>query len=164
MHRELSRLPRGRPWQVAVGRAHPGLYGIARSYEEAREALTMAGRLHTDTPVINAHDLLIYRVLLRDQPAIVDLVQAVLSPLTHARGGAGPLLDTLHAYFATGTVATESAKRLHVSVRTVTYRLDRVKTLTGYDPADPAHRFTLQAAVLGAKVLNWPQEPLPTPA
>jgi sugar diacid utilization regulator len=164
MHRELSRLPRGRPWRVAVGRAHPGLYGIARSYEEAREALTMAGRLHADAPVINAHDLLIYRVLLRDQPAIMDLVQAVLSPLAQARGGAGPLLHTLDAYFATGAVATESAKRLHVSVRTVTYRLERVKTLTGYDPADPAHRFTLQAAVLGAKVLNWPQEPLPIPA
>ncbi|MEV6845726.1 helix-turn-helix domain-containing protein [Actinoplanes sp. NPDC051411] len=164
MHRELSRLPRGRPWRVAVGRAHPGLYGIARSYEEAREAITMAARLHTDTPVINAHDLLIYRVLLRDQPAIVDLVQAVLSPLTQARFGAEPLLDTLDAYFATGEVATESAKRLHVSVRTVTYRLDRVKRLTGYDPADPAHRFTLQAAVLGAKVLNWPQEPLPASA
>ncbi|RAO37385.1 PucR family transcriptional regulator [Micromonospora orduensis] len=163
MHRELSRLPRGGPWRVAVGRSHPGLYGIARSYEEAREALAMAGRLHTDTPVINAHDLLIYRVLLRDQPAIVDLVQAVLTPLTRARGGAEPLLDTLHAYFDTGAVATESAKRLHVSVRTVTYRLARVKTLTGYDPTDPSHRFTLQAAVLGAKVLNWPQEPLPIP-
>src|SRR3954470_5006007 len=164
MHRELSRSPHGRPWRVAVGRAHPGLYGIARSYEEAREGLTMAGRLHTDTPVMNAHDLLIYRVLLRDQPAIVDLVQAVLSPLSRARGGAGPLLDTLHAYFDTGSVATESAKRLHVSVRTVTYRLDRVKKLTGYDPADATHRFTLQAAVLGAKVLNWPHEQLPDPA
>jgi sugar diacid utilization regulator len=161
MHRELSRLPRGGPWRVAVGRAHPGLYGIARSYEEAREALTMAGRLHSDNPVINAHDLLVYRVLLRDQPAIVDLVQAVLTPLQRTRGGAGPLLATLEAYFATGAVATESAKRLHVSVRTVTYRLDRVRTLTGYDPGVPGDRFTLQAAVLGAKVLNWPQEPLP---
>jgi sugar diacid utilization regulator len=163
IHRELNRLRRGRPWRVAVGRPHPGLYGIARSYEEAREALTMAGRLHVDSPVLNAHDLLIYRVLLRDQPAMVDLVQAVLSPLVQARGGAGPLLDTLDAYFATGAVATESAKRLHVSVRTVTYRLDRVKALTGYNPTDPAHRFTLHAAVLGAKILNWPQEQLHTP-
>ena len=162
MHRELSRLPRGRPWRVAVGRAHPGLYGIARSYEEAREALTMAGRLHVDKPVVHAHELLIYRVLLRDQPAIVDLVQAVLSPLVQARGGAGPLLATLEAYFDTGGVATESAKRLHLSVRTVTYRLDRIKALTGYDTADPAHRFTLQAAVLGAKALNWPDQQLPS--
>jgi sugar diacid utilization regulator len=162
MHGELNRLRHGRPWRVAVGRAHLGLYGIARSYEEAREALTMAGRLHLDTPVVNAHELLVYRVLLRDQPAIVDLIAAVLAPLVRARGGAQPLLDTLEAYFGTGAVATESAKRLHVSVRTVTYRLDRIKTLTGYDPADPRHRFTLHAAVLGAKALNWPADPLPT--
>jgi len=163
MHGELSRLPRGRPWRVAVGRAHPGLYGIARSYEEAREALSMAGRLHVDTPVVNAHDLLVYRVLLRDQPAIVDLVQAVLSPLLQARGGAVPLLTTLGTYFDTGGVATETAKRLHLGARTVTYRLDRIKSLTGYDPGDPAHRFTLQAAVLGAKALDWPAQQTPPP-
>ncbi|GGM26320.1 PucR family transcriptional regulator [Dactylosporangium sucinum] len=163
MHDELNRLRHGRPWQVTVGRPYPGLYGIARSYEEAREALAMATRLHLDTPVVSAHDLLVYRVLLRDQPAIVDLVAAVLSPLVHSRGGAQPLLDTLDVYFRAGAVATEAAKRLHVSVRTVTYRLARVKTLTGYDPADPEHRFTLQAAVRGAKILNWPVAPLPTP-
>lgn len=161
MHDQLRRLPRGRPWRIAVGRPHPGLYGIARSYEEARESLTMAGRLRVREPVVNARDLLIYRVLLRDQPAMVELVHAVLSPLTRARGGAEPLLATLQAYVDTGAVATETAKRIHVSVRTVTYRLDRVHALTGYDPADPAHRFTLQAAVLGARALNWPDEPLP---
>lgn len=161
MHDQLRRLPRGRPWRIAVGRPHPGLYGIARSYEEAREALTMAGRLRVPTPVVSARDLLIYRVLLRDQPAIVELVHAVLHPLTRARGGAEPLVATLHAYFDTGGVATETAKRIHVSVRTVTYRLERIRVLTGYDPADPAHRFTLQAAVLGARALNWPEQPLP---
>lgn len=163
MHAELSRLRRGRPWRVAVGRAHPGLYGIARSYEEAREAITMAGRLRLDTSVVHARDLLIFRVLLRDQPAMVDLVQAVLSPLGRARGGARPLVATLEAYFASGAVATEAAKRLHVAVRTVTYRLERIKVLSGYDPGDPAHRFTLQAAVLGARALNWPADRLPAP-
>ncbi|PZG13877.1 PucR family transcriptional regulator [Micromonospora craterilacus] len=163
VHAELDRMARGRPWQVAVGRPHPGLYGIARSYEEAREALTMAQRLHADAAVIDAHDLLIYRVLLRDQPAMVDLVQAALVPLGRTRGGAEPLLDTLDAYFACGEVATEAARRLHVSVRTVTYRLDRVRTLSGYDPADPRDRFTLHAAVLGARALDWPRQPLPGP-
>ncbi|MEV5692087.1 PucR family transcriptional regulator [Micromonospora globbae] len=161
MYAELSRLPRGRPWQIAVGRPHPGLYGIARSYEEAREALTMARQLKVDRPVVGAHNLLIYRVLLRDQPAMVDLVQAVLHPLTRARGGAQPLLETLAAYFDSGGVATEAARRLHLSVRTVTYRLARVRTLTGYDPADPTDRFTLQAATLGARALDWPRQPLP---
>jgi sugar diacid utilization regulator len=160
MYDQLRRLQRGGPWRIAVGRPHPGLYGIARSYEESREALSMAGRLRIAAPVVNARDLLIYRVLLRDQPAIVELVHAVLSPLTGARGGAEPLVATLQAYFDTGAVATETAKRIHVSVRTVTYRLERIRTLTSYDPADPADRFTLQAAVLGARALNWPEEPL----
>lgn len=160
MHTELSRSPRGGPWRITVGRAYPGSYGIARSYEEAREALTMSARLHLDTAVIHAEDLLIYRVLLRDQPAITDLVQTVVTPLAKARGGAAPLLATLDAYFATGCVVTETARRLHLSVRAVTYRLDRIATLTGYDPADPAQRFTIHAAVLGARLLGWPQHDL----
>jgi sugar diacid utilization regulator len=158
---ELRRLRRGGPWRVTVGRPHPGAYGIARSYEEAREALTMARTLNLDARVTHADDLLIYRVLTRDQPAIVDLVHTVLGPLSLARDGAEPLLDTLSAYFEAGGVATEAATRLHLSVRAVTYRLDRVRTLTGYDPTSPAHRFTVHAAVLGARLLGWPQRDLP---
>jgi DNA-binding PucR family transcriptional regulator len=158
---ELRRLQRGGPWRVTVGRPHPGAYGIARSYEEAREALTMARTLNLDARVTHADDLLIYRVLTRDQPAIVDLVHTGLGPLSLARDGAEPLLDTLSAYFEAGGVATEAATRLHLSVRAVTYRLDRVRTLTGYDPTSPAHRFTVHAAVLGARLLGWPQRDLP---
>lgn len=157
---ELSRLSRGRPWQVAVGRAHPGAYGIARSYEEARDGLRMATRMQLDQPIVETKDLLTYRVLSRDQPALVDLVHSVLNPLGQARGGAVPLLETLGAYFESGCVATTAAKRLHLSVRAVTYRLDRIRSLTGFDPLDPAHRFTLQTATLGAKLLGWPEQPL----
>ena len=148
-------------WRVAAGRPHLGAYGIARSYEEAREALTLAERLHLDTDAVHGRDLLVYRVIGRDQAALADLVQSVLTPLTQARGGAEPLLQTLEAYFATGEVATETARRLHMSVRTVTYRLAKVKTLTGHDAADPAQRFALHVAVLGARLLNWPTHELP---
>jgi DNA-binding PucR family transcriptional regulator len=120
----------------------------------------MAVRLRLDSPLIQAEQLLIYRVLLRDQPAIADLVQSVLGQLVQARGGAEPLLATLDAYFASGGVTTETARRLHLSVRAVTYRLDRVEALTGYDPTDPAQRFTIHTAVLGAKLLGWPQRGL----
>ena len=164
IHAELSRLRAGSPWRVAVGRAHPGAYGIARSYEEAREGLTTSARLRLDSPIVEAKDLLIYRVLFRDQPAIVDLVHSVLDPLRQARGGARPLLDTLEAYFDRGGVATAAATQLHLSVRAVTYRLDRVRSLTGYDPTDPGPRFTLHAAVLGARLLGWPEHALPNPA
>lgn len=148
-------------WQVAAGRPYTGAYGIARSYEEAREALLLARRLHLDQSVIQARDLLVYRVLGRDQATLVDLVHALLVPLGQARGGAEPLLHTLETYFATGGVATETARRLHMSVRTVTYRLAKVATLTGHDPADPTQRLALHMAVIGARLLDWPTAPLP---
>jgi sugar diacid utilization regulator len=162
VQQELIRLAMTDGWRVAAGRAFPGAYGIPRSYEEAREALAFADRLGLDGAVVDARDLLVYRVLSRDQAAIVDLVRDVLGPLERVRGGAGVLLETLHEYFAAGDVATEAARRLFVSVRTVTYRLARVAELTGYSVSDPEKRFALHTAVIGARLLDWPAESLPT--
>lgn len=110
---------------------------------------------------MHAEELLVYQVLLRDREAIVDLVRAVLGPLSAARGGAGPLVETLSVYYGSGGVAAETARRLHLSVRAVTYRLERVRELTGHDPNDPSDRFALEAALRGARALGWPLLPLP---
>ncbi len=155
-HSRLARHAGSARWQVAAGRPYSGAYGVARSYEEAREALLLVRRLRLDVDAIQSRDLLVYHVLGRDQEALVDLVHSLLEPLNRARGGADPLLQTLETYFATGAVATETARRLHMSVRTVTYRLTRVKTLTGHDPTDPAQRLALHIAVLGARLIDWP--------
>jgi sugar diacid utilization regulator len=144
-----------------VGRPYPGPSGVVRSYEEAAEALDVAERLGLPEPVASAADLLVYQVLLRDRTAITDLVRTVLMPLGTARGGAGPLLATLAAYFARGGVAAAAARDLHLSVRAVTYRLARVRDLTGRDPGLPADALTLQVAVIGARLLDWPATPLP---
>lgn len=156
----LRRIRNGNPWRVAAGRPYPGAYGIARSYEEAREALALAARLRLETTVVYARDLLVYRVLARDHVAIVELVQTVLGRLAQARNGAEPLLATLEAYFESGEVATDAARRLHVSVRTVTYRLAKIATLTGRNPNDPSQRLALHMAVVGARLLRWPERNL----
>jgi sugar diacid utilization regulator len=148
------------PWRIVVGRPYPGPSGVVRSYEEAAEALDVAERLGLPEPVASAEDLLVYQVLLRDRTAITDLVRTVLMPLGAARGGAAPLLATLAAYFARGGVAAAAARDLHLSVRAVTYRLARVRDLTGRDPARAADALTLQVAVIGARLLDWPATPL----
>lgn len=144
------------PWRIAVGRSYPGPSGVVRSYDEAADAFDVAQRLGLADPVVSAADLLIYQVLLRDRAAITDLVRTLLTPLARARGGAGPLLATLAAYYARGGTAAAAARDLHLSVRTVTYRLARVKELTGWDPARPADALALQVAVIGARMLDWP--------
>lgn len=149
-------------WRVGVGRAHQGPGGAMRSFEEACGTLDLADSLELADRVLHAAELLVFQVLLRDRIALIDLVTTVLGPLEQARGGAKPLLDTLAGYFASGGVSAEAARRLHLSVRAVTYRLDRVRRLTGHDVSEPTQRFTLEAAVLGARLLDWPEQPLPS--
>jgi DNA-binding PucR family transcriptional regulator len=96
-------------------------------------------------------------VLIRDSAALADLVAEVLEPLRAARIGPDALLDTLSAYFTAGGVATLAAQTVQLSVRTVTYRLQRVKELTGYSVYEPRQSFTLQVAVFGARLLGWPE-------
>ncbi|MEU0369681.1 helix-turn-helix domain-containing protein [Streptomyces sp. NPDC006283] len=146
--------------QVAIGRSHSGAGGVVHSYEEALNALDLAARMDLNDPVLHAADLLVYPVLTRDRQAMADLVRTVLGPLQQARGGAQPLLDTLTAYFDTGCVTAQAARRLNLSVRAMTYRLDRIQHLTGSDPGDPVQRYALQTAVIGARLLGWPDQDL----
>jgi sugar diacid utilization regulator len=148
-------------WRMGVGRAHQGPAGVRLSFDQALEALDLGARLGGHQQVWDAADLLVQRVLVRDETAMRELVDAVLTPLTQARGGAEPLLQTLEAYFAAGGNASLTARSLHLSVRALTYRLERIAAATGRDPADPAHRFELQTAVTGARLLGWPSSVTP---
>ncbi|GAA2701983.1 helix-turn-helix domain-containing protein [Nonomuraea recticatena] len=148
--------------RIGVGRAHHGPGGVVRSFEEARGVVAYARRLELTDQVLYASDLLVLQVLLRDNAAISELVETVLGPLRAARGGPSALLETLFTYFATGGVATLTASRLHVGVRTVTYRLERVRKLTGYDLNNPIQRHAIETATLGARLLGWPSDDITT--
>lgn len=120
----------------------------------------MASKLGLEDRIADSEQLLVYRVLQRDHAAMVDLLSCVLEPLRQARGGPSPLLDTLSTYFDAGGNTAETARRLHLSVRAVGYRLERIHELTGYSVSDPAAQLPLHVAVAGARLLNWPQQAL----
>lgn len=147
-------------YRVGVSRPHSGAVGVVRSYEEALSALDLADRLGLAANVLNAADLLVFPVLMRDRAAMADLVRTVLGPLARARGGAQPLLETIAAYAAAGYVNAEAARRLDLSVRALSYRLERIAALTGFDLDDALQRYTLETAALGARLLGWPATPL----
>ena len=154
--RDVLGAPERTGWRAGVGRPGAGAGAVVGSYEQARRALELGRRLRLAEPVADAADLLVYEVLLRDRAVALDLVESTLAPLRGARGGLEPLLQTLEAHLDAGGNATETARRLHLSVRAVTYRLARVRDLTGVDPARAQDRFALQAAVLAARALGWP--------
>lgn len=149
-------LTRRAGWRVAVSRRHVGPLGIRRCYGEALDALSVADRLSLPDLVVHARQLLVYRVLIRDESAMTDLVQAVLGPLAATAEGPDRLLLTLEAYFAAGGNTAAAARELHLSVRALSYRLQRVHELTGYRAGNPAQQLTLSVAVTGARLLGWP--------
>jgi sugar diacid utilization regulator len=157
--------PRGAPrlpgWQLVLSRARVGADGVHASHVEAVETLQAAAVLGLRDPVVTARELLVYLVLLRDRTGLADVVRTVLAGLGRARGGAAPLVRTLAVYFASGANTAQAARTLHLSVRAVTYRLERVRALTGYDAGDPADQLSLRVAVVGAQLLDWPTTPLP---
>ncbi|MBN9619834.1 MAG: helix-turn-helix domain-containing protein, partial [Actinobacteria bacterium] len=67
-----------------------------------------------------------------------------------------PRLERLGYFTVEGGRA--AARTLHLSVRALTYRLDRVRELTGRGVERPDDRFALQVAVLGAGLLGWPTD------
>lgn len=149
-------------WVTAVGRPHQGPGAVARSFREARDALELAGLLELPDRIVHIRDLLPYRVLMQDQQLLLDAIDDVLGPLEAARGGAGPLIETLEAYFDEGLSTTAAARRLHLSVRAVSYRLERVDALTSRSIRDPRDRFALEVAVRGRRLVG--QRPFPNPA
>ncbi|WP_435286414.1 PucR family transcriptional regulator [Streptomyces bacillaris] len=144
--------------RAAIGRPHSGAAGVVHSYNEALQALHLADRPDLEDPVLHAADLLVYPVLTRDRQAMAELVRTTLGPLLKTRNGPQPHLDTLAAYFDSGCVTTQAARHLNLSVRALAYRLERIHQLTGSDPTDPRHRYALQTAVIGARILNWPEQ------
>ncbi len=140
---------------VSVSRRRQGVGAVAASFHEADEGFALIAALDWPGRLVHADELAVFRVLLRDRESMVELVESVLGPLRLARGGVGPLLETLHVFLSAGAVATETARRLHLSVRAVTYRLKRIADVTGYDPTDADQRLTLHVAVAGAHLLRW---------
>lgn len=143
-------------WQLGVSRPRTGADGVRASYREAVEALGVAQTLGLEDAVVPAGEVLVYLMLMRDRAGLVDLVSAVLGGLERARGGPEPLVETLVAWFAAGGTSAQAARALHLSVRAVTYRLERIRELTGYDPGDPRDQLSLHVAVVGARLIGWP--------
>ncbi|MFD9892437.1 PucR family transcriptional regulator [Amycolatopsis sp. NPDC059027] len=80
--------------------------------------------------------------------------RAALADLVERLAGHPDLRETLAAYLACDGVRRETAKRLHLHVNTVDYRLSRVRGLTEVDPTTREGWQTLRAAVIAHRFVS----------
>jgi DNA-binding PucR family transcriptional regulator len=146
--------------RAGIGRTWSGESGPMRSYLEAVDCRQVAARLDLADAVSSADDLLVFLSLFRNRALLEDLVRSVLLPLTALRGGAGNQVETLQAHFGNRGVATATARALHLSVRGLTYRLERIRGVLHHDLDDPQQRLTVELALVAARLMDWPRTPL----
>jgi carbohydrate diacid regulator len=116
---------------VGIGRYHPGIRGLARSYEDARVALSLGRRFQPGSQVHSLDQLGIAAFVgISDESTKADLARHLLSPLDHEQD----LLETLAAFFDEDCCPSSTAGKIPIHRNTLSYRLDKITSLTGLDP------------------------------
>jgi sugar diacid utilization regulator len=95
---------------------------------------------------------LLFRVLASRPEELASFYEDTIAPLVrHDENYRGDLLETLEAYLANDCNMNSTARAIYAHRHTVAYRLERVKELTGLDPAASEDRERLG---LGLKALR----------
>jgi carbohydrate diacid regulator len=116
---------------IGIGRYHPGLKGLARSYEDAHIALSLGTRLQGGDRIHCLGEMGIAAFVgIADEATKIDLAKYLLSPLNHET----ELLVTLNTFFSENCCPSSTAKRLSIHRNTLSYRLDKIASLTGLEP------------------------------
>jgi carbohydrate diacid regulator len=115
---------------VGIGRYHPGLPGLARSYQDARAALSLGQRFHGRNRVHSLNELGVAAFIgVSDERTKIDLARYLLSPLDHEP----ELIGTLQAFLSNNCCPSATSRELSVHRNTLSYRLDKIANLTGLD-------------------------------
>jgi carbohydrate diacid regulator len=121
----------GTALSVGIGRYHPGILGLSRSYEDARAALRLGRQFSGQNQVYCLDRLGIAAfACVADERTKVELALHLLSPLDNEP----ELINTLKIFFAEDCAFSTTAKRLCIHRNTLTYRLEKITSLTGLDP------------------------------
>jgi DNA-binding PucR family transcriptional regulator len=135
-------------FSAGVSTCHDLTANLSSALSQARTALaSVAG---APLPVALFDDLGVSRFLLAPgrRADLADFVRAVLGPiLDYDREHSTHLLETLNAYLAEDLNLGRTARRLYCHPKTVRYRLDRARDLTGRDLTSQRDCFDIQLAL-----------------
>ena len=142
------------PLQVGIGDVAPDITCLARSLQEAEDTLGIMQQVHLGSVVQAFSELGVYRLLCQfeDKSRLRTFIPASLQQLVSSKQSErNDLLKTLKVYVACNKNMKQAAEQLFVHHKTVAYRIEQIKKLTGLNLADPEELLQLQ---LGFKILE----------
>jgi purine catabolism regulator len=153
---EVQRQYPGARVAVGLGQAARDIGSWRNSYRDSVQALELATRLHTDTPLYIG-DLGVYQLILSlaDREKLMSFCERTLGALLeydlrqHA-----DLIKTLEAFFACHGNLSQTAEMLIVHRNTLLYRMNRINEIAQIDLNRPEIRLALHLALTIRRLLT----------
>lgn len=139
----------GLPVRAGLGRPRDTLAELAPCYREASIAFA-AARASSSSAAVSYGEMLVEELILRERGVSQRLASQLLEPLE----GHPELRHTLVMYIEHGPSLPAVAKILFLHPNTVSYRLTRIRELTGRDPRTPAGVAELFLALRASQLLG----------
>jgi purine catabolism regulator len=140
---------------IGVGQSVREVGGWRNSYRDASQALELAIRLQTDTPLFIG-DLGVYQLILSlsDRDKLVAFCDKTLRMLTeYDERNSADLIKTLEAFFACHGNLSQTAEMLIVHRNTLLYRMNRINEIAQIDLNRPETRLALHLALTIRRLL-----------
>ncbi|HVU09829.1 MAG TPA: helix-turn-helix domain-containing protein [Phototrophicaceae bacterium] len=144
--------------KVAIGLGQPAhdISSWRTSYRDAVQALDLAMRLQTDTPLYIG-DLGVYQLILSlsDREKLLAFCDRTLGPLLdYDMRQHADLIKTLEAFFASHGNLSQTAEMLIVHRNTLLYRMNRINEIAQIDLNRPEIRLALHLALTVRRLLT----------
>lgn len=143
--------------QVGIGNISKTILDVSQSYNEAQDTLNIGQNANQADFTISFNDLGIYRMLYKfdDLNQLKDFIPTSLQKLLdYRKSNKEALLDTLNVFLQCQQNIAKSAQILYVHYKTVTYRLERIKEITGMNLEDPEEMLSVQVGLRIIDVLE----------
>jgi sugar diacid utilization regulator/putative methionine-R-sulfoxide reductase with GAF domain len=156
LHAAAAPLLRPGTISAGVGNLAESVAELSRSHQEARQALRLARRGDMRGKITSYRSLGAFRLLLEVQSpeALRRFVGEVLGELLkYAESRETPLLETLEALAAARWVRRAAARDLGIHVNSMSYRLERIESITGLKLDEPETRVAIAIALRARSML-----------
>lgn len=143
--------------QAGIGNVSKSTLDLSQSYIEAQDTLNIGQSSNQGDFIISFNDLGIYRMLYKfdDVNQLKGFIPSSLQKLLdYRKSNKDALLETLYMYLQSQQNIAKSAKLLYVHYKTVTYRLERIKEITGMNFDDSEEMLSVQVGLRIIDVLE----------
>lgn len=134
---------------IGLGQAARDISTWRNSHRDAQQALDLAVRLQTDTPLYIG-DLGVYQLILslNDREKLIDFKEQTLGKLEeYDMKNHADLIKTLEAFFGCHGNLSQTAEMLIVHRNTLLYRMNRINQIAEIDLNRPETRLALHLAL-----------------